>query len=60
MRYTRPEFVNELVNETPLPIIVDAELGMPLDLGKWECLWEEGADDSGEYLMICQLVKGSG
>ncbi|KXN92386.1 hypothetical protein AN958_07004 [Leucoagaricus sp. SymC.cos] len=46
MRYTRPEFLNELVNETPLPMIIDAELGMPLDLGKWECLWEEGADDS--------------
>ncbi|KAJ3553833.1 hypothetical protein NP233_g12556 [Leucocoprinus birnbaumii] len=45
-RYTRPEFLNELVNETPLPMIVDAELGMPLDLGKFECLWEEGADDS--------------
>lgn len=27
-------------------MIVDAELGMPLDLGKFECLWEEGADDS--------------
>ncbi|KAF8202390.1 RNA polymerase II-associated protein, partial [Pholiota molesta] len=24
-------------NETPLPMIVDAECGMPLDLGKWEC-----------------------
>ncbi len=48
MRYARPEFLNELVNETPLPMIVDAELGMPLDLGKWESLWEEGGDDSGE------------
>jgi len=27
-------------------MIVDAELGMPLDLGKWECLWEENGDDS--------------
>lgn len=45
-RYTRPEFLNELVNETALPMIVDAELGMPLDLGKFECLWEEGVDDS--------------
>jgi len=47
-RYTRPEFLNELANETPLPMIVDAELGMPLDLGKFECLWEEGVDDSGK------------
>jgi len=28
-----------------LPMIVDAECGMPLDLGKWEALWEDGADD---------------
>ncbi|KAF9525359.1 RNA polymerase II-associated [Crepidotus variabilis] len=27
-------------------MIVDAECGMPLDLGKWDCLWEEDADDS--------------
>ena len=46
MRYARPEFLNALANETPLPMIVDAECGMPLDLGKWECLWEEDADDS--------------
>jgi RNA polymerase II-associated factor 1 len=30
-----------------LPMIVDAECGMPLDLGKWEALWEDGADDHG-------------
>ena len=28
-------------------MIVDAECGMPLDLGQWECLWEEDADESG-------------
>ena len=28
-------------------MIVDAECGMPLDLGKWEALWEDGADDRG-------------
>ncbi|KAF9479588.1 RNA polymerase II-associated protein [Pholiota conissans] len=46
MRYARPEFLNGLANDTPLPMIVDAECGMPLDLGKWECLWEENGDDS--------------
>ncbi|KAG6908957.1 hypothetical protein DXG01_002563 [Tephrocybe rancida] len=46
MRYARPEFLNALANETPLPMIVDAECGMPLDLGKFDCLWEEGGDDS--------------
>ncbi|KAF8906198.1 RNA polymerase II-associated protein [Gymnopilus junonius] len=46
MRYTRPEFLNAIANEVPLPMIVDAECGMPLDLGKWDCLWEENGDDS--------------
>ncbi|KAF8916190.1 RNA polymerase II-associated [Mucidula mucida] len=45
-RYARPELLNALANQTPLPMIVDAECGMPLDLSKWECLWQEGADDS--------------
>ena len=46
MRYTKPEFLNALANETPLPMIVDAECGMPLDLGRWACPWEEAADDA--------------
>ena len=50
MRYAKPEFLNDLANETPLPMIVDAECGMPLDLGKWECLWEEAADDSSPFV----------
>jgi RNA polymerase II-associated factor 1 len=33
-------------------MIVDAECGMPLDLGRWECLWEEGADDSGWFSVL--------
>ncbi|KIJ55625.1 hypothetical protein M422DRAFT_57956 [Sphaerobolus stellatus SS14] len=45
-RYARPEFTAELAYEAPLPIVVDAECGMPLDLGRWECLWEEHADTS--------------
>ena len=47
-RYTRPEFLDAATNEALLPMVVDAECGMPLDLGKWEALWEDGADDSGE------------
>ncbi|EMD38790.1 hypothetical protein CERSUDRAFT_112529 [Gelatoporia subvermispora B] len=46
MRYARPEFLNDLANDTPLPMIVDAELGMPLDLGRWRCLWEENGNDA--------------
>ncbi|EPQ56608.1 RNA polymerase II-associated protein [Gloeophyllum trabeum ATCC 11539] len=46
MRYTKPEFINAVADYTPLPMIVDAECGMPLDLAKFACLWEEGVDDS--------------
>ncbi|KAH7922312.1 hypothetical protein BV22DRAFT_1070656 [Leucogyrophana mollusca] len=46
LRYAHPEFLNTIANDTPLPLIVDAECGMPLDLGKWECLWEDDGDDS--------------
>jgi RNA polymerase II-associated factor 1 len=45
MRYARPAFLNALANDMPLPMIVDAECGMPLDLGKWESLWLEEDDD---------------
>jgi hypothetical protein len=48
-RYTRPEFLDAATNEALLPMVVDAECGMPLDLGKWEALWEDGADDSGAH-----------
>lgn len=47
LRYARPEFLNDIASETPLPMIIDAECGMPLDLGQFECLWEQDADDSG-------------
>ncbi|KAF9269131.1 hypothetical protein L218DRAFT_421248 [Marasmius fiardii PR-910] len=57
LRYARPEFLNALANNSPLPMIVDAECGMPLDLGKWECLWEEGADDSALNPDINNLPK---
>lgn len=47
MRYARPEFLDEIAASTPLPMVVDGELGMPLDLSQWDCLWEENGDDSG-------------
>ncbi|EIW58426.1 uncharacterized protein TRAVEDRAFT_167944 [Trametes versicolor FP-101664 SS1] len=46
MRYARPEFLDEIAASTPLPMVVDGELGMPLDLSQWDCLWEENGDDS--------------
>jgi len=33
-----------------LSMVVDAECGMPLNLGKWEALWEDGMDDNGEQM----------
>ncbi|KAI8985739.1 RNA polymerase II-associated [Trametes punicea] len=45
-RYSRPEFLDDIAASTPLPMIVDGELGMPLDLSQWDCLWEENGDDS--------------
>ncbi|KAI0630665.1 hypothetical protein C8Q77DRAFT_219712 [Trametes polyzona] len=47
LRYARPEFLDEIAASTPLPMVVDGELGMPLDLSHWDCLWEENGDDSG-------------
>jgi hypothetical protein len=51
-RYTRPEFLDAATNEALLPMVVDAECGMPLDLGKWEALWEDGADDRGAHYSL--------
>ncbi|KAI0739764.1 hypothetical protein C8Q80DRAFT_1200491 [Daedaleopsis nitida] len=45
-RYTRPEFLDDIVAGTPLPMVVDGELGMPLDLSCWDYLWEETGNDS--------------
>jgi hypothetical protein len=56
MRYARPEFLETLANDTPLPMIVDAECGMPLDLGLWECLWTDDGDDSGESSIALSLA----
>ncbi|KAJ8518304.1 hypothetical protein ONZ45_g4616 [Pleurotus djamor] len=46
LRYAKPEFLQNIASDVPLPMIVDAECGMPLDLAKWECLWEDDGDDS--------------
>ena len=57
IRYASPQFLNNLTINTPLPMIVDAECGMPLDLGRWECLWEENADDKGETVLIAASMS---
>jgi len=45
-RYTNVNFTSELANSTPLPMVIDADCGMPIDLLQWECLWMENGDDS--------------
>lgn len=47
-RYARPEFLDDIAVDTPLPMVVDGDLGMPLDLSQWDCLWDENVDPSGE------------
>ncbi|RPD63949.1 Paf1-domain-containing protein, partial [Lentinus tigrinus ALCF2SS1-6] len=44
--YTRPTFLDDIAAGTPLPMVIDGELGMPLDLSHWDCLWDESGDDS--------------
>jgi RNA polymerase II-associated factor 1 len=46
-RYAKREFLDALAADAPLPMIVDAEMGLPLDLSRWESLWDDDADDSG-------------
>ncbi|KAI0729971.1 RNA polymerase II-associated [Fomitopsis betulina] len=45
-RYARPEFLDDIAADTPLPMVVDGDLGMPLDLSQWDCLWDENVDPS--------------
>ena len=49
-RYMRPEFLDAATNEALLSMVVNTKCGMPLNLGKWEALWEDGADDNGEQM----------
>jgi RNA polymerase II-associated factor 1 len=43
-RYATLEYTGEMANEMTFPMVVDAELGMPLDLSRYECLWQDDAD----------------
>ncbi|KAL7409175.1 RNA polymerase II-associated [Mrakia frigida] len=44
-RYGQPSYVTQLIRETPYPMMVDAECGMPLDLLNYKGLWEGGGTD---------------
>lgn len=46
-RYATLEYTGDYANDVPFPMVVDAEMGMPLDLGRYECLWQDGGDPLG-------------
>lgn len=46
-RYARVELTQGLSNETLLPMVVDAECGMPLDLCHFDSLWDGSTELSG-------------
>lgn len=35
-----PSYLNDYVATAPLPMLVDAEMGMPLDLNQYDGVWE--------------------
>lgn len=45
-RYALPEFLDAIADDAPLPMVLDAECGMPLDLSHWDSLWDDEADDT--------------
>jgi hypothetical protein len=52
MRYATAEFLNSVATHVSLPMIVDADCGMPLDIARWPSLWDNTADDSGQQTPI--------
>ena len=45
-RLGEPSYLDHLAASTPLPMLVDSEMGMPLDLNSYEGIWD--GDDRGE------------
>ncbi|EPQ31159.1 uncharacterized protein PFL1_01347 [Pseudozyma flocculosa PF-1] len=39
-RYANPHFADRLASAHPLPVLVDAHAGMPIDLARFQDLWE--------------------
>ncbi|PWN48149.1 Paf1-domain-containing protein [Violaceomyces palustris] len=39
-RYSDPHFADRLAQQHPLPVLVDAHAGMPIDLASFQDLWE--------------------
>lgn len=45
-RLGEPSYLDHLASTTPLPMLVDSEMGMPLNLNNFENVWK-GQDESG-------------
>ena len=43
-RLGEPSYLSQLATSAPLPMLVDAEMGMPLDLNQFDGIWD--GDDS--------------
>ena len=46
-RLGEPSYLDDLAASTPLPMLVDSEMGMPVDLNSCERVWN--GDDDGGY-----------
>lgn len=44
-RLGEPSYLNQLAASTPFPMIVDSEMGMPLDLNMFDGVWN--GNDAG-------------
>ncbi len=39
-RLGEPSYLSQLASSTPLPMLVDSEMGMPLNLNEYDGVWE--------------------
>ncbi len=45
-----PAYLDDLAASTPLPMLIDSEMGMPLDLNRYEGVWD--GNDAGKWFGI--------
>ena len=59
-RYGKPSYVTQLIRETPYPMMVDAECGMPLDLLAYKGLWDGSGTQRQSHHHSSELSRPSG
>jgi len=57
-RLGEPSYLNHLASSTPLPMLVDSDMGMPLDLNAYEGVWD-GNDASESAAIVLELIKST-